>query len=291
MKPLDLHRVIEEMGFQLIKKSVIEIPLDVKEALKNAYRKEDMEAGKIQLKAIIEDIRLAEDLNVPVCQDTGLIIFYVTMGRTSLSLAEIREGLTSATRRATEEVPLRSNAVHPLSRKNNNDNTGWGIPYIEWDGSENDHLEITAFPKGAGSENKSALKNLLPSDGIPEIKKFVIDSVMKAGGGPCPPSIIGVGIGGSSDLALKLAKKALLRPLNTHHQDPEIADLERELLGGINLTGIGPMGLGGSTTSLGVNIEYAYCHIASLPVAINMQCWAARKATARLYGDGRVIYL
>ena len=270
---------------------MIELPRDIREALAKAYRKETEEVGKIQLKVILDNIRLAETSQVPMCQDTGLITFYVTIGNNQISLTRIKDALTVATRRATKEVPLRSNAVHPLSRKNNNDNTGTGIPHIEWEASEHDYLEITAFPKGAGSENKSAFKNFLPSDGINKINEFIIDSVIKAGGGPCPPSIIGVGIGGSSDLALRLAKKALLRPINSRHPYLEIAKLEEKLLEGINATGIGPMGLGGNTTSLVVNVEYAYCHTASLPVGINMQCWAARKAVARIYGDGHVLYL
>jgi len=129
---------------------------------------------------------------------------------------------------------------------------------------------------------------LTPAEGASALKRFVVDQVIRAGAQPCPPTIIGVGIGGSADIALKLAKKALLRPINQRHPDPEIADLEKELLKGVNMTGIGPMGLGGTYTSLGVNIEYAYCHTASLPVGINMQCWASRRATARIHKDGKV---
>jgi len=154
-----------------------------------------------------------------------------------------------------------------------------------------DYVELTVFPKGGGSENMSAMTMLTPDKGLLGIKKFVVDTVINAGGKPCPPIIVGLGIGGSSDLALKLAKKALLRPINQRHSEPEIAKLEDELLEAVNNTGIGPMGLGGKHTALGVNAEYAYCHTASFPVAVNIQCWAARRATARIYDGGRVEHL
>ena len=288
---MNFYEEIEEVGLQLISKSVIELPSDIGGALAKAYRKEKEEVGRFQLRAILDNIKLAGRLRVPLCQDTGIIYFYVRLGKKPLSLARIGEALTSATRKATASIPLRSNAVHPFSRKNSGDNTGLGIPIVDWDASGDEYLEITVLPKGAGSENRSAFRGLLPSDGVAGVKEFVIDTVINAGGGPCPPSIVGVGVGGSPDIAMKLSKRALLRPIDLRHQDAEVAKLEEELLAGINATGIGPSGLGGSTTSLGVNVELAYCHTASLPVAVNIQCWAARKATARIYEDSHVMYM
>jgi len=157
--------------------------------------------------------------------------------------------------------------------------------------SQCDTLEITVLPKGGGSENVCAMGMLVPGEGIKGLKKFVIDTVIKAGAKPCPPNILGVAIGGGADIAMKLAKKALLRPLNQPNPDPEIAKLEKELLEAANQTGIGPMGLGGKFTVLGVNVDYAVRHPASYPAAVAFNCWAARRATARIHPDGHVEYL
>ncbi|MCQ5375990.1 MAG: fumarate hydratase, partial [Methanomassiliicoccales archaeon] len=169
-------------------------------------------------------------------------------------------------------------------------NLGERMPHVHFLPSQKDYFEISVMPKGAGSENMSALKMLNPSDGIDGIKEFVLETVVNAGGKPCPPIIVGIGIGGSSDLAMTLAKEALLVPLDKENTDPILSSLEREIYTALNETGIGPMGLGGRTTVLGVKIKMAYCHTASLPVAINLQCWAARKATARIFKDGTILY-
>jgi len=195
--------------------------------------------------------------------------------------------------RATKEVPLRPNAVNPIIGGNSGDNTGNHIPFINYDFIPGvDYLEITVFPKGGGSENMCALGMLKPGQGINGIKKFVIDTIINAGGQPCPPGVVGVGIGGGADIALKLAKKQVMRPIGERHPDPEIAKLEEDLLKAINMTGIGAMGLGGDfSTALDVKIEYAHRHPASLPAAVAYQCWAARRSTARIYPDKRVEYL
>jgi fumarate hydratase subunit alpha len=163
------------------------------------------------------------------------------------------------------------------------------MPYINYSVSDADYMEIHVMPKGAGSENMSQMAMLNPSQGIKGIKQFALDTLLNAGSKPCPPVILGMGIGGSADISMKLAKQALLRPVTSHHPEAQIAALEEELLDALNDTGIGPMGMGGNTTVLGVNCEYAYCHTASHPVAINVQCWAARRASARIYPD-RVEY-
>jgi fumarate hydratase subunit alpha len=277
---------IQNAVVELLRKTVVKLPADVEEALQRAHDAEADEVPKMQLKAILDNIKLAEEGNTPMCQDTGVTIFYVTLPKKCE--VDVERGIVEGVRRATAEVPLRPNAVHPITRKNPADNVGDGMPYINWKVGKNDFIEITVMTKGAGSENMSQLAMLTPSQGVKGIKEFVLSTVLKASGNPCPPTVLGVGIGGSSDICMKLAKQALLRPLNERNRNPEVAKLETELLDALNMLGIGPMGLGGKTTVLGLNIEYAYCHTASLPVAINVQCWAARRGTVRIHPDGKL---
>ncbi|MEM0049056.1 MAG: fumarate hydratase [Candidatus Bathyarchaeia archaeon] len=288
---LDIEKRVEDVAFNLIRQAVIYLPEDVKASLKRAYEEETSEAAKTQLKAILENIELAEKYKAPVCQDTGTILFYVTAGAEVRGLDKIEGALINATRRATKEVPLRPNAVDPFTQKNSGDNTGRFVPYINWEIVPGNTLEITVMPKGGGSENMCIAKTIPPGEGINGIKKFVIESIVEAGAQPCPPTIVGVGLGGGVDVAIKLAKKALLRPLNTPNPDPELNKLEKELYEMANKLGIGPMGLGGRTTVLGVHVDYAFRHPASLPVAVAFNCWAARKASAKIYEDGSVEYL
>jgi len=283
--------VVERVAFNLLKQAVIYLPNDVKEALRKAYMEETSEAGKTQLGVILENVELAEKHQVPVCQDTGIIIFYVKAGADIRGLERVEEALANATRRATREIPLRPNAVDPLNNKNSGDNTGRFIPHVNWEIVAGDSLELTVMPKGGGSENVSAVSMLLPGEGFKALKKFVVDAVIKAGAQPCPPTILGVAFGGGADVAMKLAKKALLRPLNEPNSNPELARLEKELLEAVNMTGIGPMGLGGKITALRVHVDYAFRHTASFPAAVAFNCWAARKASARIYADGTVEYL
>ena len=282
--------LVEDVAVELLRRAVIYLPEDVKAALRKAYDEEESPAAKTQLEAILRNIELAEEMGRPICQDTGTIIFYIKVGDEIRGLSRIEEALRRATIRATSEVPLRPNAVNPLTGKNSGDNTGRFIPHINWSIVEGDSIEITVMPKGGGSENTCCLAMLNPGEGIDGLKRFVVDAVLEAGAKPCPPVILGVGIGGGSDIAMKLAKKALLRPLTRHNPDPEIAKLEQELLEAVNMTGIGAMGLGGKTTCLGVHVEYAHRHPASYPAAVAFQCWAARRATAVIRGDGTVEY-
>ncbi|MCK5625290.1 fumarate hydratase, partial [Candidatus Bathyarchaeota archaeon] len=245
----------------------------------------------VNLKAILTNIEFAEKMNTPICQDTGTIIFYVKAGAQAEGLEKVEAALRIATKRATIEVPLRPNAVDPFTKKNSGDNTGRFIPYVNWEVTDGGSIEITVLPKGGGSENVCALGMITPGEGVKGLKRFVIDTVIKAGAKPCPPNILGVGVGGGADIAMKTAKKALLRPLNQSNPNQELAQLEKELYEAANSTGIGPMGLGGKFTVLGVNIEYAHRHPGSFPVAIAFQCWAARKASAKISPDGRVEYL
>ncbi len=288
---MEIGNLIEDVAFNLLKLAVIRLPSDVKEALQRAYREETSEAGRVNLKAILTNIEFAEKLNTPICQDTGTIIFYVKAGAGARGLEKVEAALRKATKRATREVPLRPNAVDPFTRKNSGDNTGRFIPYVNWEVTDGDSIEITALPKGGGSENVCVLGMITPGEGVKGLKKFVIDAVIKAGAKPCPPNILGVGVGGGADIAMKIAKKSLLRPLNQPNPNPELAQLEKELYEAANSTGIGPMGLGGKFTVLGVNVEYAHRHPASYPVAVAFQCWAARRATACINADGSVEYL
>ncbi|GAB4305889.1 MAG: fumarate hydratase [Methanobacteriaceae archaeon] len=273
-------KTIEDTVCDLFKEAVIKLPEDVFNALEEAYINECDDIAKLNLKAILDNIKSAEKMKIPMCQDTGLPIVFVKMG--NVQVENLNQGIIKGVKRATKEVPLRPNVVNPLTRKNTGNNTGNKIPQIDIELIDEEYLELTVFPKGFGSENNNALKMALPGEGVEGIKKFVVDTVISAGGKPCPPTIVGVGIGGSSDMALKLAKKALLGQVGRRHPVKEIADLETSILKEINNSGIGPMGLGGNTTSLDVKILSADTHTAGLPIGVCIQCWAGRHATSIL---------
>ncbi len=280
---ITLPETTEDIVVRLIRLASTKLPADIGWALEAAAGWETGEIAYSQLGAIMENAKKAEFLGRPMCQDTGLPIFYVS-GKFDSS---VKADIEKAVRRATEELPLRPNLVDPITRENTGDNTGISSPFIHFNPTEDDFLEITVLPKGAGSENMTRLAMLNPADGIEGIKRFVIDAVLDAGGRPCPPSIVGIGIGGTSDVCVSMAKEALLLPLSSRNPDKTIAALEDELFMKLNDSGLGPMGLGGQTTVLGVRIKKAGCHTASLPVAVNIGCWATRRATVRIYNDGR----
>lgn len=279
---------IKEACAEILRRSVTELPMDTVNALKRGYERETDDVPRMQLKAILDNVDLAVKTGTPMCQDTGVPIFFVNIGKVGIN--GLNNVIREAVAEATESVPLRPNVVHPLTRKNPGTNVGERMPYINYRFSDNDYLEIGVMPKGAGSENMSRLSMLTPAKGLKGMKEFALETMLRAGGKPCPPVILGLGIGGSADIAMKLGKEALLRPIAERHPEEEIANLEREILQAINELGIGPMGMGGKTTLLGVNAEYAYCHTASLPVAINIQCWAARRSLVRMYLNGDVVY-
>jgi len=273
-----LPEPVEQVVVNLLKAANTKLPSDIGWALEAAAAWETNQTAYIQLGAIMDNVKKAEVLGRPMCQDTGIPVFYVK-GRFDNSIGkDIEAGL----KRATASIPLRPNTVDPITRKNPGDNTGIGMPIIHFIPSDDDFIEITVLLKGAGSENMTKLEMLNPSDGIEGVKRFVIDSVLNAGGKPCPPSIVGVGIGGTADDCLALAKEALLIPLDIENPIPILKELEEELFVKLNSSGLGPMGLGGATTALGVRVKTAYCHTASLPVAVNIGCWAMRRATARI---------
>ncbi len=290
MRMKDPAQVIHDTAVYLLKMAATRLPADVEQALKDAYEHETDETAKTQLQAILKNLEIAKT-GVAMCQDTGIVIFYVKVGDKFPYVGEIRRALTEATRKATAEVPLRPNAVNPIKGGNTGDNTGEKIPWINWEIVAGDSVEITAFPKGGGSENVSIVGMLKPGVGLAGVKKLVVDNAMKYMGEACAPNIIGVGIGGGADIAIKIAKQQLLRPINDRHPDPEVAKIEMELMDALNATGIGPMGLGGKTTVLAVKVDYAMRHPASLPVGVAVQCWAARRSTATISKDLEVTYV
>ncbi|WP_400227182.1 fumarate hydratase [Methanobrevibacter smithii] len=273
--------MIKDAVYELYKKAAIVLGNDVKKALEDALKVEDNELARLNIEAILKNIKLAEEKQIPMCQDTGLPVIFVKLG--NVEVENLRAGIEEGIEKATKEIPIRPNIVDPITRENTNINVGDYIPPIDIELIDEDYLEITILPKGFGSENNNAMKMALPAEGIQGIKDFVVESVLKAKGKPCPPTVIGVGIGGTSDLCLKLGKKALLGEVGKRNPNPEIAKLELEILEEINKSGIGPMGLGGKTTTLDVKILKAHTHTAGLPVGVCVQCWADRHATTKIY--------
>lgn len=273
--------MIKDAVYELYKKAAIVLGNDVKKALEDALKVEDNELARLNIEAILKNIKLAEEKQIPMCQDTGLPVVFVKLG--NVEVENLRAGIEEGIEKATKEIPIRPNIVDSITRENTNINVGDYIPPIDIELIDEDYLEITILPKGFGSENNNAMKMALPAEGIQGIKDFVVESVLKAKGKPCPPTVIGVGIGGTSDLCLKLGKKALLGEVGKRNPDPEIAKLELEILEEINKSGIGPMGLGGKTTTLDVKILKAHTHTAGLPVGVCVQCWADRHATTKIY--------
>lgn len=262
--------------------SNIKLPKDVKDNLCQALDEEESSLGKEVLKDIIKNTEIAESKNIPICQDTGFAVVFLKVGQdVHVVGGSLNDAINEGVRRGYINGYLRkSMVVDPfLSRKNTNDNTP---AIIHTEIVPGDKINIIFAPKGGGSENMSALRMLKPADGVEGIKRFVLETVDRAGSNPCPPIIVGVGVGGTIEIATLIAKKSLLRPLGQHHPQPEIANLERELLKGVNKLGIGPQGFGGLVTALGVNIETYPTHIACLPVAINIQCHVARHLEAEI---------
>jgi len=282
--------LFEELGHRLYLDAQIDIPPDVRAGLRGALSRESSAVARGIFNTILKAIDVSDRKRTIVCQDTGIPIFWITIGRgVVVDGARMQDALRRGVERATVETPIRSSIVSPIGRENRHTSSGDGIPvfHVEFSG-EIDHIDIVMMPKGSGSESMSFLKMLLPADGVDGIKKFVLETCVGAAGRPCPPTIVGVGIGGSSDVCVTLAKKATLRPVGERHADPAIAALELELLEAINSTGIGPMGLGGDTTALDLHIETAWTHITLNPVAVNMQCWRGERRRARIYAGGRV---
>ena len=254
------------------------LPGDVKSAIETCRACEDSDFAQSVLDKIIENYRIADSENVPICQDTGMACVFLEIGQdVHLVGGDLREAVDEGVRRGYEKGYLRKSVVaDPVRRGNTGDNTP-AMLYTEIVPGEN--VKITVGPKGFGSENMSAIRMFKPSAGLQGIKDFILETVELAGPNPCPPMVIGVGIGGTFDKAALLAKKAIMRPLDTHHPDPFYADLEEEMLKKVNALGIGPQGFGGKTTAIGLNIETLPTHIAGMPCAININCHVTRHKT------------
>lgn len=247
---------------------------DVLEALDRAIQLEISPTGKDILAKLVENARIARDEEIPICQDTGFAVVFVELGQeVHLFGGDLTEAINEGVRQGYQEGYLRKSTCHPFTRKNTGDNTP---AIIHLDLVPGEGLRLIVAPKGGGSENMSRVTMLTPAVGIQGVKDFVVQRVKESGANPCPPTIVGVGIGGTFEAAALLAKKTLLRPIGSKHPDPEVASLEQELYEEINALGIGPQGLGGRITSLAVHVNMLECHIASLPVAVNIQCHAAR---------------
>lgn len=274
MKIIKAERITQEVA-QLTQEANFFLGEDVITAFKKAYHNpHESEIGKEIMSQLLKNAEIARKEKVPMCQDTGYAVIFLEVGQDLRIEGNLIQAIHEGVRLGYKEGYLRKSIVnHPFRRINTGDNTP-AVIYSEI--VSGDNLKIIVAPKGGGSENMSKIKMLKPADGKQGVIEFVLDTVKKAGPNPCPPIVVGVGIGGTFEKTAILAKKALLRELSSEHNDPEIAALEKELLTKINKLGIGPAGLGGITTALAVNIEIYPCHIASLPVAVNINCHATR---------------
>lgn len=279
MKNIDA-KVIEDTVARLCIEANLRLPPDVINAIESAEKAEPWDGAKRILSLLGDNVRIASEKTLPVCQDTGMACVFVELGQDVHIDGDFEEAVDNGVRRGYGEGYLRKSVVcDPLRRVNTGDNTP-ALLTVKL--TRGDKMRITVMPKGFGSENMSALKMLKPADGVEGVKNFVLETVEKAGANPCPPIIVGVGIGGSFDKAACLAKHALLRPVDEPNPDEYYAALESELLDKINALGIGPQGFGGKTTALAVLIEAMPTHVAGLPVAVNISCHATRRASASL---------
>ncbi len=280
MRTLDCQ-IVTEVTSRLCREANFVLEPDVISALGKARDDEISTTGKDILEKLHENAAIAARDRIPICQDTGIAVVFVEVGQElRLTGGSLEEAITAGVRDGYARGFLRKSVVgDPLVRKNTGDNTP---PVIHWRLVPGDRLKISVLPKGAGSENMSALKMLKPAEGLEGAKQFILDTVSAAGPNPCPPLVVGVGIGGTMEKAALLAKEALLRPVGAKNPDPELAALEDALVASINQLGIGPMGLGGRVTALAVHVLVFPTHIASLPVAVNLNCHAVRHKTAVL---------
>ncbi len=272
---------ITEVVKDLIIKANCDIPEETVVLFKEALTKEESPLGKEVLQQILLNAEIARKEKMPYCQDTGVDVIFLEVGQEVVIEGDLTEAVNEGVRRATEEGYLRASMVWDpvFERKNTGDNTP---AIIHTEIVPGDRIKITVAPKGAGSENTSRLAMLKPADGWEGVRKFILETVKNAGPNACPPLTVGVGIGGNFEYCAYLAKKALLRPHGERHPDPLIAKVEEELLEDINKLGLGPMGFGGTVTAVDVKVEMYPCHIASLPVAVNIQCHASRHASAEI---------
>lgn len=269
----NLFTAVEKATFSAYRDAVIRLPPDVKRVIGRVQASESNPVACGELANLQRNIQEAERLGVPLCQDTGIPVVYLTIPPDVCLTEDLYDAVSQGIRRATREVPLRPNVVDPLTRHNTGDNTGSGMPAIHVKPGK--MFTVTVLPKGAGAENSSRIAMLLPTHQY-GIEGFVVETMLHAEGKPCPPVFLGIGIGGTFDGAAALAKEALLLPVD------RMNEYEQKICNAVNRLGIGPMGLGGDTTALAVKVKTAACHTASLPVAVNVQCWAHRHATVEV---------
>jgi fumarate hydratase subunit alpha len=273
MREIDVKLITEQVR-DLCMKANTDLGEDVLQAFDRAMQEEESPLGVEILRELKENARIAKEENVPICQDTGFAVVFVELGQdVHLAGGNLTEAIQEGVRQGYRDGYLRKSICHPFTRANTGDNTP---AIIHTEVVPGDKVKITVAPKGGGSENMSRVTMLTPSDGVEGIKRFVVQRVKESGSNPCPPTIVGVGIGGTFEQSALLAKKSLLRSLGSRNSDPELDKLESEILTEINKLGIGPQGLGGRTTSLAVHILMMPCHIASFPLAVNIQCHAHR---------------
>lgn len=273
MREIDVNKVTEAVR-ELCIRANTQLGDDMLEALKRALDMEESPQGRDILEKLILNAQIARDESIPICQDTGFAVVFVELGQdVHIKGGSLVDAINEGVRRGYADGYLRKSICHPFTRQNTGDNTP-AIVHVNL--VPGDALRLVVAPKGGGSENMSRVTMLTPAAGIKGIKEFVVNRVRESGPNPCPPTIVGVGIGGTFEMAAILAKRSLLRELGSENRDPELRKLEEEWLAAINDLGIGPQGLGGRITSLAVHIEMMPCHIASLPVAVNIQCHAAR---------------
>ena len=278
---VDLQQV-EEVAKELYIRALKLLPPDIKRGFDRLAAGETDGGAKRMLGTMMKNITVAEANANLLCQDTGIPIYNVRVGRNvEVDGAGLKEAIRRGCARSTREYAFRSSIVHPTTRINEQTSTGRGVPVIHFDFSDRENiLEIEMIPKGSGSENNSWLRMAIPAEGVDAIKTFVVDCVLEAGGKTCPPTIVGVGVGGTADLCVHLAKVAATRELGSRCEDPEGAKLEEALTRAVNMLGVGPQGLGGDSTAFAVHVETAATHITMNPVAVNMQCHSARRARA-----------
>src|SRR5438477_10927776 len=281
-------QIVEDVAKELYIRALKILPPDVKQGFDALAAKETGAKAQGVLATMIRNIAVAEATDNLLCQDTGIPIYNVTIGRhVEIDGPAVKIAIRRGCERATREHPLRSSIVHPLTRKNEHSSCGIGVPVIHIDHADAaEGVRVEMIPKGSGSENNSWLKMALPAEGVDAIMTFVVDCVLDAGGKTCPPTIIGVGIGGTADLCVHLAKIAATRPLGIPCADPGGAALEAELSTAVNRLGVGPQGWGGDATASVVHVGLAATHITMNPVAVNMQCHSARRASATITDAG-----
>ena len=284
-----LEKVIEDTAVELLRISATELPEEYIKEMEKAMNNTEGAVGRSQLKNILDDVEIARAGSMPMCQDTGVVAFMIRLGDDFPIRSKLKDILIEATKRGTKEIPLRPNAVD-MFKGNTGNNVGLRnhVPIIYIDIVKGETLEITAMPKGGGSSNVAAHRMLKPGLGLKGVKQFVIEAVAQAGSFGCPPYFVGVGVGGGEDVCMKLAKEALLKPFKVRSMDPEVAQVESELLEKVNKLGIGVMGLGEGPSVLDLHVEMAARHPASLPVGVVISCWALRHARATINSKGEV---